>query len=543
MSTNIPPRSSQGKNSLDSDPLGPEKEQYSLEEMMKALRDKERAKEAQGEVVTRSDGTIARKVKRRRRRSGQASENNPEREKKRLLLKVVIGATLILILFLTVLFLILMQNSKGHRDKLAQQASEWSGAEVEFRGLKRMPFSVSIKDANFQWDQTKFVRNLALNNIEGHVRFLNYLGARPSGLQIGGSKGQLRLAMPSARGDEVDPLDEEDFPFGFDEYYCDSLDVFFGSDAPIGFSEVDAIFSYAGDGGYQLTLNEGIFRADGWEDFPVSKSVMRFKDGRLNLKALSLKHPTKSGVSVASDLKLSGEVLMAPGEESTLEISTDQFPMEILIGKRLARFFSGSVESSSGTVQFTVGNDYFDEIEINLKASAAKVVRLPFLVNLHSLFPNHNLDLLEFHEGISNSSITGTVRARPEGVALENFQFSEKGKVSLSGSLLIADDGRIAGRFEISINRFYLSSQERFKGSPHLIGSDTTGLVSFSFDVGGTVDRPTDTFLQVIGVDSKTFQIDDPIDGSKDKIWQNLLNPLEEKVPVDPEILKPLNVE
>jgi hypothetical protein len=104
MSTNIPPRSSQGKNSLDSDPLGPEKEQYSLEEMMKALRDKERAKEAQGEVVTRSDGTIARKVKRRRRRSGQASENNPEREKKRLLLKVVIGATLILILFLPFCF-------------------------------------------------------------------------------------------------------------------------------------------------------------------------------------------------------------------------------------------------------------------------------------------------------------------------------------------------------------------------------------------------------------------------------------------------------
>ena len=70
-----------------------------------------------------------------------------------------------------------------------------------------------------------------------------------------------------------------------------------------------------------------------------------------------------------------------------------------------------------------------------------------------------------------------------------------------------------------------------------MIGSDTTGLVSFSFDVGGTVDRPTDTFLQVIGVDSKTFQVDDPTDGSKDKIWQNLLNPLEEKVPVDPEIL------
>jgi hypothetical protein len=162
MSTNIPPRSSQGENKLDSDPLGPEKEQYSLDEMMKALRDKERAKEAKGEVVTRSDGTIARKVKRRRRRSEQASENHPEREKKRLLVKVVIGASLILVLFLTVLFLILMQNSKGHRDKLAERASEWSGAEVEFKGLKRMPFSVSMKEADFTWDQNNFVRNLSL---------------------------------------------------------------------------------------------------------------------------------------------------------------------------------------------------------------------------------------------------------------------------------------------------------------------------------------------------------------------------------------------
>ena len=543
MSTNIPPRSSQGENKLDSDPLGPEKEQYSLDEMMKALRDKERAKEAKGEVVTRSDGTIARKVKRRRRRSEQASENHPEREKKRLLVKVVIGASLILVLFLTVLFLILMQNSKGHRDQLAQRASEWSGAEVEFRGLKRMPFSVSMKEADFTWDQSSFVRNLSLNNIEGHVRFLNYLGVRPSGLQIGASKGQLRLAMPSAAGDGSDPLDEEDFPFDFDEYYCNSLDVFFGSDAPIGFREIDAIFSYAGDGGYQVTLDEGNFRADGWEDFPVSKGVMRFKDGVLSLNALSLKQPPKSGVSLASELKLSGEVLMEPGEESELEISTNQFPMEALIGKRLARFFSGSLVSSSGKVQFTVGNDYFDEVEIKLEASTAKIKRLPFLLNLHSLFPNHNLDLLEFHEGINSSQITGTVRVKPEGVALENLQCSEKGKVSLSGSLLIANDGRIRGRFEISINRFYLSSQVRFKSSPHLVGSDTTGRVTFSFDVGGTVDRPTDTFLQVIGVDSKILEVDDPDNGSKDKIWENLLNPLEEKAPLNPDVLKPLNVE
>ena len=47
----------------------------------------------------------------------------------------------------------------------------------------------------------------------------------------------------------------------------------------------------------------------------------------------------------------------------------------------------------------------------------------------------------------------------------------------------------------------------------------------------------------MIGVDSKTLQVDDPVKGSKDKIWENLLNPLEEKAPLDPDVLKPLNVE
>ena len=543
MSTNIPPRSNPPEDNLESSLLGPEKEQYSLDEMMKTLRDKERAKEAQGEVVTRSDGSIARKIKRRRRRSEQENQATPEREKKRLLVKVVIGATLILALFLTVLFLILMQNSKGHRDGLEQQASDWSGAEVELKGLKRTPLSVSIKEANFKWDQTSYVRDLNVKNIEGHVRFLNYLGARPSGLQIGGSKGQLRLAMPLTSGDESESLDEEDFPFGFDQYYCDSIDVLFGADAPIGFSNVDAIFSYVGGDGYQVTIEEGTFRVDGWEDFLVSKGVMRFNDGVLSLKNLSLKHSTDNGTSLKSNLKLSGEVLMEAGEKSILEIETEKFPLSVLVGERLSRFFSGSIVSSTGKVHFTVGNDYFDETKIDLKASSVKMKQLPFLASLHSLFPDHNLDTLEFHEGIRTSPITGTLRVKPEGVALENFQLSEKGKVSLNGSLIITNDGRIGGRLEISINRFYLASQERFKNSPHLDDSDTTGLVTFSFDVGGTVDRPTDTFLQVIGVDSRTLKDAEPAEETKDQIWEKLLNPLDEESLIIPDILKPLDGE
>ncbi len=546
MSTNLPPRSRPPENTSSSAPSGPDKEQYSLDEMMKALRDKEREKEAQGEVVTRSDGSIARKVKRRRRRSEQPDKVTPEREKKRLLVKVVIAAVLVLALFLAGLFLILMQNSKGHRDKLAAQAAEWSGAEVELKGLKRMPFSVSLKEANFKWDQSYYVRDLALTNIKGDVRFFNYLGARPSGLEIGGKKGRLVLGMPTATNvssETSESLEEEDFPFGFDQYYCNALDVMFGTDAPIGMSGVNTIFSYVGGDGYQVTLDEGAFRVDGWDEFSISKGVMRYKGGVLNLKSLSLEHPTENKTSLAADLELSGEIFMESGKDSTLKISSEKYPMGGLIGKELSRFFSGTVVSSTGEVRFTVGDDYFNEVEIELKASSAKMKRLPFLTNLHSLFPDHNLDILEFHEGVTNSPILGTVRVRPEGVAFENFEMSEKGKVSLQGGLIIANDGRIAGRIKIFINRFYLSSQDRFKNSPHLVGSDTTGLVSFSFDIGGTVDQPTDTFLQVIGVDSTSLPSTNPADGTGGDIWKKLSNPVDEDPSIAPEPFNPLEGE
>jgi len=121
------------------------KEQYSLDEMMEALREQEREKDEQGEVVTRSDGSVARKVKKRRRRSDQPDKPSPEKEKKSLLLKIILATCLVLALFLGAGFLLLNHNSKNYREGIEEIASEWSGAEVELKGYKRLPFSSQIQ--------------------------------------------------------------------------------------------------------------------------------------------------------------------------------------------------------------------------------------------------------------------------------------------------------------------------------------------------------------------------------------------------------------
>lgn len=530
MSTNLPPRSLPPEKEPVSSIPEARKDQYSLEEMMKALRDKEREKDEKGEVVTRSDGTVARKVKRRRRRSDQPEKPTPETEKKRLLLKVVLCAVLVLATCLTGLFLVLRQNSKGHVETLETQTAEWTGAKVNFKGFKRMPFSASMQGASFVWDQESFIKSLELQAVSGDVRFFNFLGARPSGLQIGGLTGQMVVGNALGRSEPENPLEEEDFPFNFKQYFCESLNVSFGEGAPIGFKGASVGLRSIGQEGYQVTLDQGFFRLEGWEDLPIANGLIRYKNGVLTVNSLSLEHPVVGSSTLAHDLEMSGEIPLKNGQKVELEISTEEFPLEVLVGKKLARLMSGSIVSSKGKVSYTVGNRYFDEIEIGFSARSTKLARFPFLANLHSLFPENNLDQLEFGEGISKIPITGTLRILPEGVVIENLDMALKGKVKFRGSFGVGKLGNIAGDVELWVNRFFLTSQERFKNSPLLLGTEASGFVKVEFDVKGTLDEPDDGFLGEIGVDSTTVR--PPETGKDGGVWERLQRGEEKPLPI-----------
>ena len=93
MSSPLPPRSNQPKAESANSPVSSdaEKDSYTLDEMMKALRDGERERESTSEVVTRSDGSVVHRVKRRKRRSDQPEKTKseratPEKKKKRFLI-------------------------------------------------------------------------------------------------------------------------------------------------------------------------------------------------------------------------------------------------------------------------------------------------------------------------------------------------------------------------------------------------------------------------------------------------------------------------
>lgn len=500
-----------------------EKDQYSLDEMMKALREKEKAKEEKGEVVTRSDGSVARKVKRRRRRSDQPEKASPEKEKKNLLFKVIVAACLLFALFLGGFFLLLSHNSKSFNKDLEQAASDWTGAEVSLQGYKRLPFSVNIKSAKFDWPATSYLRELEVQRVDGDANFSSFLGARPGGLQIGGTHGKLITGMPTASGEVGQTFGEDEFPFTFDQYYCQALDVNFGDSTQIGLRGVSASLRHVPNEGGQLTVDQGTFVLEGWKPFPISSGLVRFTEGGVDLKSLSLDSPESDDAMFASSMKISGLIPLASGEKVHLKTSTSQFSLSGLVGKSLSRFFSGAVIESNGDVFYTMGEKELDEIVIRFSADRVKLTSFPFLANLDELFPDRQLEELNFNTGLSGSAITGVLRVRPEGVAIENLEMAQKGNIRFKGGIIISKEGKIGGKVNLAINRVYLATSELLSNSSLLTGSKDSGFVKLNFRLGGTIAEPDDTFRSEIGMESALPGFTNEPRGEDEDLWDELL--------------------
>lgn len=531
MSQTPPSNSLPPKRDASSPDSSSDKEQYSLDEMMEALREQDREKEEKGELVTRADGTYARKVKRRRRRSDQPesgeSKSSPsvsKKKKKSFLFKVMTGAALLLILLLTSFYLIFSKNTKSYQNELEETAAEWTGAEVQFNGYQRYPFTALINSAELKWPSSSYAKELQMKKLEGDLTLFSLMGAKPSGLQFGAKTGKLFLQMPTASSKGSESLAEEDFPFGFEQYFCENLDVNFGDLKETFVRGTSAHLNYVSNEGFMLNLDQGFLRLNGWHDLPISTALLGFTDDKIILKSLSLTQPKDDEMNLDSTMKISGEIPLAAGAQAELGLVTEGFSLRGLIGKRLSPLFKGKVLKSTGKVFYTMGEKKFDEVVIDIEAERMVLSGFPFLITLQELFPDENLDDLDFDSGIGESLIKGTFRMRPEGVALEDVAMARKGNFRLKGNVVVGSsvDQEIAGNIELWINRAYFTRRPELANHPLLEGSEQSGYVVVKFKLGGTVKNPKDTFRSEMGLQSGFESGGSSFQDSAENHWEKL---------------------
>jgi hypothetical protein len=111
-------------------------------------------------------------------------------------------------------------------------------------------------------------------------------------------------------------------------------------------------------------------------------------------------------------------------------------------------------------------------------------------------------------------------------MALENLELAgRKGQLQFEGGLIIGNDDRLEGVFDVTMNRVYLTSHPKLKHSP-LLAESSDGYVRFRFRVGGSLRKPTDTFLEAIGLDSAVLP-GEAKEGNAEDLWDRLLDPQE----------------
>ena len=524
MSSALPPRSNQPKAESANSPVSSdaEKDSYTLDEMMKALRDGERERESTGEVITREDGSVVHRVKRRKRRSDQpekasSKSTTPEKKKKRFLWKLVIFVSLFLFAVLGALFTIVGYNSKAYREKVEERASEWSGAEVEFSGLKLMPGRITMNDASFRWPEASFLQDLNIRNLSGHADLSSFLWARMGGRELGGKVGVLNIQLPTKSGTVGQDLEEPDFPFNFQGYYCDALDIYFGSENPFSVKGTDSSFRYINGSGFRLSVDQGLLTLDGWEDLPINNGVFKFSKDQVDMETLILEEPGAGRRGLSSAIKLSGQIPLTVGEKIQMDLVTSGFPMEHLFGTHMGKLISGPVGEATGTVDYTFGETSYDEVSIGFDAFELRLHKFPFLINLDKMFSREL-----YAEVIFDNEIKGDFRASSRGVSIENLRLSQKDILKLKGNILISKSGRIGGQMVLSINNGLISSYPKVKSMPAFSGKDTKAYHTVVFELKGTLEEPDDTFRSVIGLVSNLEGNDEEKLPSAEEQWKKM---------------------
>ncbi|MGJ8697263.1 MAG: hypothetical protein ACSHYF_13175 [Verrucomicrobiaceae bacterium] len=520
--TNVPPPQPGRSPESDSNPEeGQEsQENYSLDEIMRTLREGERQKEEKGEIVTRDDGTVARRVRRRKRRSEQPEKEakDPKKEKKSLLVKVSLSVGVFLLFLLGSLFLLLAFNTKSYEEKLETRIGDWTGAETEFTKTTVFPGSISVEQADFNWPDASHLDTLHLRKLTGDVNVTSFLGGRLGGQGFGAKFGTLTLKSPTDSGDVGLDLEPGEFPFDFQRYYCEGLDVNFGKDGQARVKQGEVSLRHLPGEGFRITVGDGILQLKGWEDFSIDNGLIKFPSGELDVVSLRLQDPARAGKGLEHSILVAGKLSLTPGEVSQLEISSDNFPVNYLVGKDLGQFFLGSVRNVDGVVRYRMGSDQLDQVVLPFESDNLQLLRFPLLADLLRLFPETQDDEFVFSDGAS-----GVFRWSPKGGAIENLKMTNK-NLRMEGDILISSEGQLGGRFRVWISLGFINGDPKWKNHPGFARREG-GFAVIDVKLGGTAEFPDDDFRVKTGIEPILDRGTEENVDSIDDLWKELTQP------------------
>lgn len=472
-----------------------EPEKYSLDEMMNRLTAAPSDDPADGELVTRSDGSQAIRVRKRKRRSAQPQKVRAERDRKVRIVQVSAALILLLLAALAIGAGVVYANSKPFREKLVTRISQATGAEPELETFRMNPRTANSDKLKLQWPHGNVLDTLAMRQLSAKILPASFLGNAFTGEEITVAEAALTLRLPQA-GDPLRTIPAVDglLPIRFKRYrtpaFTLTLDSAGGKLLQLTRSEA-SFFQETVGGKPQMRLYHGDLSIPGWPNLRLDSGLIEFRGVETEIIGLRLMHESED----TGALVLSGTLFPYQNNQlSSLSVSLKSFQLSGLLGPQFGSLISGSVDSASSaksnTFSFMPDAESSPVLEAAFSVSplsAIEVRSFPFLTTLSRMLDEDDW----FKKPVFDSDATGLLQRANGIVSLRDLNLESKGRLLLRGDLSMNANQALSGVLRIGLPDSMVS-----KSSPlqTVLGPPQDGYQWVSVKISGTSAVPADNF-------------------------------------------------
>lgn len=501
-----------------------DKDKYSIDEMMRRLK-KRQSTEVQPELVTRSDGSQALKVKKRRRRTDQTA-NNETKLKKRIQIVQIAGAVLLLTLVGLVLGVgVLYVNSAGYRESLTAKIEVSSGAKVDMELFRMNPLAAKAGTTKLSWPAGNVLEELELRGATAKISPSSFIGRIFGGQEIVAESGKLFLKSsdPSKPVRHV-PEPEGELPVRFSRYAVPNLDIKFGAFG--AFSKTEAsLFPGTVAGQAEMRFSGGTLQLADWPPLSLDRSYIKVRNSELQIQNMRFNLPEVADRQTSNGyIDFSGSLtpIGAKGKH-TLSAKLGNFPLSYLVGGDLGRFFVGKVDSSeipdSNFLSFDVDSPEDARLELTVTNSLESRIDMSGFKFMQMLAVAFNDRWYEYP--IFDDDVTMVVKRTGQECDISGLNLVKRGRMVVRGDIFNGEGGAIKGKFRIGIPETTVTAAGD-KKLAKMFGEVREGYRWLDLEISGTGAVPEDNF-RTIYMDTSSGESSAPDEGKPQDSFEDLI--------------------
>ena len=464
-----------------------EQRSYSVDEMMEQLKKgkREKSRNEDAELVTRSDGSRVMRVRKRKRRRNQSSAG-VRRLSRRYRLIFSIGIVVLLVGCGVALLLVMARyNSKGYRESVEQSLSRSTGAHVGLAELSVNPIKSGVKEVQFTWPAGGLPKVLRFVELDTRLKPASFLSSRLQGREVRAESGTLAISPPT---NAIPPLVASgDQLLDFESYTCSQFELTYGTETEepvmrLRGSELTARPLKSGDG-LRFAVSGGFVRFGDWSELKVNHGYGEWQGGAFNLLSLY----TRSGDSGEAIFK--GVQPISRDGASVFDVQLIQFPLEELLGlESMGELFRGVVDGPSGSLTFDASDVRSGQLRVDLTGSGISIEGFRFLGGLASILRK------EHYTRPEGGLIKATLNWNGEQMTIEDLEYEVRSHLMVTGSIVVRKQ-ELSGRLQLGVPESLMMkslTEPRYSS----FSAPRKGYCWTDIELGGTVEQPNDNFLR-----------------------------------------------